>query len=115
MTPTARSLQALRRDGYEAAVVEKWLPYCRRRADLFGCIDILAVKYGEPVLAVQATSAANVSSRLSKSLAEPRLRIWLGSGQRFEVWGWSKRGPRGKRKTWQLVRREVGLGDLVAG
>ncbi len=33
MTPTARSLALLRRSGYLAAVVEKWIPRINRRRD----------------------------------------------------------------------------------
>jgi hypothetical protein len=55
MSPTARSLAHLKALGYQAKVVEKWNPFAKIRQDLFGA-DILALKPGEPVLVVQATT-----------------------------------------------------------
>lgn len=104
MTPTQRSLKWLRDNGYIAAVVEKWIPQTRRRLDLFNFIDILAVR-GDEVLGVQATSGSNVSARVRKSQEQPAYSTWLQSvHRRFEVHGWAKRGPRGKRKLYVLRR-----------
>lgn len=105
MTPTQRTLQQLRREGWQAAVVEKWIPQAKRRLDLFGIGDVLAIRDGETLL-VQATSASNHAARRTKALESDVLPLWLaGPGRSFEVWSWSKRGPRGGRKTWE-VRRE---------
>ena len=123
MTPTQRTLAECKRRGWIAQVVEKWNPHARVRQDLFGCIDIVAcvpVSYPSKkhplegidvfipteqpsyILGIQACAGSSHAARKTKALAEPRLRAWLGAGARFEVWSWSKRGPRGKRKTWQL-------------
>lgn len=117
--PTARTLKELRSLGYVAQVVEKWIPQCRKRLDLFGCIDILSVENGlmmpggrRGILAVQATSGANHSARVAKAKAEPLLRTWLETGSTFEVWSWAKRGARGKRKLWTLRREHLTLNDL---
>lgn len=109
-SPTQRTLARLRKLGYRAEVVEKWLPYTRKRKDLFGCIDVIGIRPGE-ILGVQATSRTNQAVRLKKSLTEAaeELRGWLVAGGRFEVWGWRKCGPRGKRKLWQVTRTEVYL------
>jgi hypothetical protein len=48
----------LRELSYHTRVVEKWNPFAKIRQDLFGA-DVLALKPGEPVLAVQATTGAN--------------------------------------------------------
>lgn len=111
-SPTSRTLAWLREQGYLPAVVERRLPHCFISQDLFGCIDVLAIKPGMPVLGVQATSTSNVSARLKKSLAVPELRTWLETGCTFEVHGWGLRGPAGKRKQWTLSRRVVDLADL---
>ena len=104
-SPTSRTLAELRRNGYTAAVVERWNPWAKIRQDLYGFIDVLAIKANEKgVLAIQTTTTANASSRMKKSKESPNLRIWLDSGNRFEVWGWGKRGTRGNRKTWCLGR-----------
>jgi hypothetical protein len=39
VTPTARTMSALREAGYTPAVVERWLPRLNIRQDLFGCIE----------------------------------------------------------------------------
>lgn len=93
-SPTQRTLQLLRREGYLAAVAEKWNPHSRTRSDLFGFADVLAVRAGAPVLAVQATSASNHSARVRKAQALPQLRTWLSAGCAFEVWSWAKRKGR---------------------
>jgi len=111
MRPTARTLARLRLYGYEADVVERWLPAGRVRRDLFGVIDIVGAGPAG-LVGVQCTTASNMAARVSKALAEPRLRAWLLAGARFEVWGWSLRGQRGERKTWQVTVRPVTLADL---
>lgn len=101
MSPTSRTLKFLRDDGWVADVVEKWIPYVKIRKDLFGCIDILAIKDGERILGVQATSTGNLNARIQKSQAEPKLALWLKVGGRFACIGWALRGAKGERKTWQ--------------
>jgi hypothetical protein len=106
MSPTARTLRLLRAEGWAAEVVERWLPGANVRRDLFGCVDVVAVRPGE-ILGVQCCTAGDVSKRARKARAGPGLRAWLGAGCAFEVWGWAKRGPRGGRKVWQV--RKVAL------
>jgi hypothetical protein len=94
-TPTSRTLALLRRQGYVAAVVERWVPRLNVRKDLFGCIDLVAVHPREAgVLGVQTTTAANMSARVKKATALPALRTWLQAGNRFECWAWARRGNR---------------------
>ena len=102
-SPTQRALALCRKYGWTAQVVERWNPYARVRQDLFGCIDLVVLdgsSYGP--LGVQVTSGSGHSARVKKSIAEPRVAEWLRSGARFEVWSFSLRGPRGKRKLWTL-------------
>jgi hypothetical protein len=107
-SPTARTLAVLRREGYLAAVAEKWNPHSRTRADLFGFADVLAVRAGAPVLAVQATSASNHAARVGKAQALPALRVWLLAGCEFQVWSWRKSGNR-----WCCRRQALTLADFV--
>jgi hypothetical protein len=111
VTPTARSLEALRERGCLAAVVEKWNAHARIRQDLFGFGDILAIEPGRPgVLIVQACIADDITKRLEKLQTEPvaeRVRRVLEAGNRVLIMGWAKRGARGKRKVWTL--REIAL------
>ena len=95
MSPTQRSLAFLRGRGYRVAICEHWNHYAKVRQDLFGIIDLLAIRPGE-VLGVQATSYSNVSARLHKiaeSEAAPDIRA---AGIKIEVHGWHKKG-----KVWE--------------
>jgi hypothetical protein len=110
LTPTARSLNLLRRSGYAAAVVERWLPRVERRKDLFGCIDLVAVHRGVPgVLGVQATTAGNLSARVKKAQGVAELRTWLAAGNGFQCWGWERRNG-----SWHVRRVELRAEDLRA-
>ena len=126
ISPTARTLAYLRKQGYLAAVVEKWVPGANIRQDLFGFADILAVYPGKvwqpssgsgsstvvkskEFLLVQTTTAGNFSSRMKKAKGRPELGIWLQAGGKFEVHGWSK-GPDGK---WKVRVVMVMLEDLA--
>tara|TARA_R100000315_G_scaffold58758_1_gene34099 strand:- start:245 stop:640 length:396 start_codon:yes stop_codon:yes gene_type:complete len=112
-SPTQRSLQHCRKNGWIAGVVEKWNQYARIRQDLFGCIDMIVIDDLEQgPLAVQATSGSGHAARRKKSIAEPRLKMWLESPARFEIWSWSKKGPKGKRKLWTLRREPITLASL---
>jgi len=65
------TLKKLRNDGWLCAIVEKTIPHCFIKQDLFGFIDILAIK-GSEVLAIQTTSdktGGNSSERVKKILA----------------------------------------------
>lgn len=108
MSPTQLSLRLLREQGWLVAVVEKWNPYAKIRQDLFGFIDIIAIK-GDTVMAVQATTEANMAARLKKIASLDSAAIWKCSTRTIEVHGWSKRGERGKRKTWKCSIRYARL------
>ncbi len=104
-SPTQRALADLRKLGYTVQVVERWNPYAKIRQDLFGFIDIIAMRPGE-LLGVQACAGASHAARREKALSEPRLRTWLEAGGKAEIWSYAKQGPRGKVKMWTL-RRET--------
>jgi hypothetical protein len=105
LSPTARSLAECRKRGWTAGVVEKFVrfPPPGHLVDLFGVIDIIAIT-PNGILGIQATSGSHHSDRRTKILAEPRAKEWTSGPYRglFELWTWSKKGDRGKRKTWQL-------------
>lgn len=102
VSPTQRTLAYCRKRGMPAAVVERWNPHARIRQDLFGFIDVVVLR-GDRVLGVQATSGGNVAARVTKAREQPAFADWLACAD-FEVWGWRKVGPRGKRKLWKLRR-----------
>jgi carbonic anhydrase len=97
-SPTQLTLRHLRADGWDAEIVEVWNPHSRTRKDLFGFIDVLAIKPGE-TLAVQTTSAANVAARVRKIADHPNIGAVREAGWRIVVHGWAK--PKAR---WVLAR-----------
>lgn len=106
MTPTARTLTALRANGWTAEVVERWNPHARVRHDLFNIADILAVR-GAETLAVQVTAGSCVSARVAKLRASAALPLLCRAGWRVEVHGWRKvkvkRGGKAMRWACRVV------------
>lgn len=110
-SPATRTLKYFRDLGYSAQVVERWNPYARVRVDLFGFIDVVAIKDGE-IIGVQTTSKGNITTRIKKILDIPEAKVWLRSGGKIIVQGWGKQGAKGKRKLWKEESREIFLNDF---
>ena len=124
---TQRTLQALRKRGLQAAVVERWVPYSgsdktkRRsggvRVDAFGFIDILAIDPERgAIIAVQSCAATGHAKRKAKILSECRTAAeqWLRCGGVIEIWSWrkspQKRGS--KRMVWKARIETITAQDL---
>ena len=103
MSPVQRSLKNLRDRGFLCAIVERWNPYAKVRQDVFGFGDLLIA--GDPFgpTLVQVTTSASAAARRAKIHAEPKAKLWKAAGGMILLHGWAKRGPRGKRKTWQVT------------
>ena len=104
MTPSARTLQQCRDEGYLVEVVERWVPFSQTRKDLFGFIDIVCLR-GSSIVGIQATSRSNVSARVKKIRNEcgDQLQAWTNAGGVVEVWGWGKMKKRDSDgKLWQV-------------
>ena len=123
---TQRSLAVLRREGWTACVVEKWLPARGNmkfgvRIDAFGFGDLLACRselldemetYSEyPAIAlVQCFPLARWKDHVVKLSAIPELQIWKAAGGIVLLHGWAfkpKDGVRGAKKTWQLREERI--------
>lgn len=114
-SPTQRSLARLRAEGWFVAITERWNPWSKTRQDLFGFIDLLAIR-GNETLAVQTTSDANVSARRTKILGLQASALWMESPSRkLVIHGWSKKGPRGKRKAWVCRVVEINKASPMDG
>jgi hypothetical protein len=87
MTPSARALTDLRKDGWTPWVVESTIRHFKR--DLFNCIDILAIRDGV-TLAVQVTAGSAHANRATKVRNNEYLPLMLGAGWRVEVWSYRK-------------------------
>ncbi len=97
-SPTQLTLKLLRDEGWTAEIVEHWNPHAHIRKDLLGFIDVLAVR-GPDTLAVQTTSAANVSSRIRKIADSPHIHAVREAGWAVRCHGWKKVKGR-----WTLAR-----------
>jgi hypothetical protein len=89
MSPTQRTLKRLRDAGYLAYVVERWIPGAKIRSDLFGFVDVLALRDGE-ILGVQTTTGSNVNARIAKITEHENVAVVRKAGIRIEVDGWRK-------------------------
>lgn len=137
MTPTQRTLAYLRGEGWQCAIVEKYLKFGHmafgRRIDVYGFGDVLACHPGgrdtPPQIAlVQACAGTDHDRRARKirgntrdsdlesmsdkeriELAKVALRakFWKKCGGIILLISWSKRGARGERKLWTARIEEL--------
>jgi hypothetical protein len=101
-SPTQLSLAKLREEGYTVAVVEHWNAFARIRQDLFGFIDLLALK-GKEVLAVQTTTASNMSARVKKIGDHENVGLVREAGWTIHVHGWHQ----DDKKKWHCKVKDV--------
>jgi hypothetical protein len=98
-SPTQRTLKKLRDAGYLCAIVEKTIPKCFIKKDLYGFIDILGIM-GNKTLAVQTTSNDNATAREQKIRSNENYARVKEAGWSIEVHGWRKL-KKGKRYLWE--------------
>jgi hypothetical protein len=101
-SPTQLSLKLLRDQGYTVAIVEHWNSFARIRQDLFGFIDILALK-GKEVLAIQTTTATNMSARITKIGNSEYVGVVREAGWTIHVHGWHQ----DDKKKWHCKVKDV--------
>ena len=89
MTPSQRTIKHLKDQGYMVANVEHYNAFTRRKHDLWGCIDILAIGNRE-TLAVQVTTKSHMANRIRKIEESEALPEMLRSNWRVIVHGWWK-------------------------
>lgn len=101
LSPTQLSIRHLRTEGYTVEIVERWNPHTRTRHDLFGVLDLLALR-GAETLGVQTTSNGNVAARVRKIAESQHIAALREAGWTLHVHGWAKKGNR-----WQLRMVDV--------
>jgi hypothetical protein len=94
VTPTELSLRLLRSDGWLVDVCQTWVPkpWPGHSKDLFGLIDLVAVRRGE-TMGVQTTSSSNYHARLNKLTDVDHytaLSTLRAAGWRIVIHGWRK-------------------------
>lgn len=106
-SPTQRSLALLKKEGYVPWITEHFNSFGNVRVDLYGFIDIVALKSGEVgILGVQTTAASGLSARVHKILGIPAYHLWLECGNRIWVMGWRKEK---KTNHWKSRTIEIKL------
>ena len=101
-SPLSRSKALLQDEGYLVAIVEHWNAFARIRQDLFGFLDLLAIRENE-IVGIQVTSASNVAARVKKISTHENIAMVRKSGIGVFVHGW------GKNKSGKWICRVVDL------
>jgi len=101
-SPTQLSLAKLREEGYTCWITEHWNNWSKTRQDLFGFIDILALK-GNETLAVQTTTAANLNARVKKISNHENVGYVRDAGWTIHVHGWHQ----DDKKKWHCKIKDV--------
>ena len=101
-SPTQLSLAKLKEEGYTVAIVEHWNSWARIRQDLFGFIDLLALK-GKEVLAVQTTTAANLNARCKKIAEHENVGTVREAGWTIHVHGWHQ----DEKRKWHCKVKDI--------
>ncbi len=122
LSPTQRTLRALRDQGLVCAIVERFNPYAGPhgiRQDLFGCIDIIALDSQRGVVGIQPCGQA-FSEHKNKLLGERNQEVtdWLSTpGTKLELWGWRKvklkRGGKAMRWKPRLASITLEKGEII--
>lgn len=99
-----------------AGVVERWQAqaFPPRRIDLFGIIDIIAIRKGE-ILGVQSTSMGARLEHVRKLTGECREQTlaWLDSGAKFLLVCWKKKKKVRGGKAFAYVPHEEDLKEAL--
>jgi len=104
-SPTIRTLEHIRGQGWEANVVERWIknpkhPAGGFRKDFLNCIDIIAIRKNE-IMGIQSCGQS-FAEHDRKILAEPLALKWIEAGGQLVLIGWRKilKKKGGKLKIW---------------
>ena len=103
ISPTQLSLAQLREDGWFCWITEHWNSYAKIRQDLWGFVDIIALKPNQ-ILGVQTTTASNMSARVKKIADHENVGKVRESGVMLHVHGWHMDA---KTKKWHCKVKDV--------
>ena len=108
----SRTLAELKKHSMTYQVVEHYNMYDRKRHDLFGMFDVLAI-YDKRIIGIQVCSRGTLKAHLKKIMDNPVRQIWLVALGKIEIWAWhkvcklNKDGKKSKVKEWQVVIQEI--------
>lgn len=103
---TVLSKKYLEDKGYIVERVEYYNFFAKCKVDLLGIGDLLALN-GKEILLVQVTSSDHLANRMKKAGESEKLKLWLKAGGKFVGYGWSKKGKRNERKSWQVREKHL--------
>ena len=91
-TPTSRTLELFRKEGYEVQIVERFIGYANVRKDYLTCLDLHALKAGQKtIIGIQCFSTAWQEHYRKICVEYPEgAKFWLGCGHKFIFIGWRK-------------------------
>ena len=89
-----RTIALYEQQGYKCEVVESYNAFTKRKKDLFGIFDVLAVGNQETI-GIQMTSKSKMPARVKKIDESEFLPEILRSGWRVAIIGWFKK-PNGR-------------------
>jgi hypothetical protein len=104
-SPTQRTLKLLRSEGFIAHISEYWNPFAKRRIDLFGFIDIVALKENR-IVGVQCTTAENRAARRTKILGLETAIEWRKAGGEIALITWRKNSSNRWVHNWEEISFE---------
>lgn len=120
ISPTSRTLEYIRQQGWVADKVEQWNPYAGKvgqRKDMFGFGDIVAMGEGN-IYAIQScgNSYAEHDRKITKDERVAPLALkWIENGGKLLLIAWRKvklkRG--GKAMRWQPRIKEYNKKDFI--
>jgi len=104
LSPTQRTLRALRQEGYLCGMVERFLPHAGpfgKHQDLFGIFDIIGIM-PKGICGIQ--SCGNSFAAHNRTILESEFSLeWLKAGGHIELWAWRKVKMKkgGKQMVWR--------------
>jgi len=119
MTPTQRTIKAMKNDGRLCGIVERFNVFVGPhgiRQDLFGFVDIIALDPSQGIVGVQCCAGGGVAAHRRKIVEEchEAARQWLRCRGLIEIWGWRKvklrRGSAAVRWSPRIIK--ITLDDL---
>ena len=106
MSPTSRTTKKLREEGYLVEIVERYNSFSRKRHDLLGLFDVIALK-NDQLIGIQITTESNNSARYRKMTDESsHLKPWLMTNNEAWIITWKKIKHR-----WRYRKRILSMSE----
>ena len=103
-----RSMIEARDRGWLVWRVERTLPHCFIKVDLFHCFDSIALPPGGGILGIQSCGE-DVQPHIRKLTEDEKVmplhRAWLAEGGKSQLWAWRKRKFKLKSGKWSKAKR----------